>query len=93
MSVLRLANRLRWGVGVQPACLAHPEWTLPEGFMCVVSGWGMTDGHGSQAGSSKLRQAALNHMNDQDCNILYQEANLDTTDDMQCFGTRFECEI
>ena len=36
-----------------------------------------------------LRQAALNHMKDSDCFDLYQNANLDTTDDMQCFGTRY----
>jgi len=28
-------------------------------------------------------------MNDQDCYKLYQDANLDTTEDMQCFGTRY----
>ena len=38
--------------------------------------------------SPVLRQAALNHMKDSDCFDLYQNANLDTTDDMQCFGTR-----
>ena len=27
-------------------------------------------------------------MKDSDCFDLYQNANLDTTDDMQCFGTR-----
>jgi len=39
--------------------------------------------------SPVLRQAELNHMKDSDCFDLYQNANLDTTDDMQCFGTRF----
>ena len=38
--------------------------------------------------SPVLRQAALNYMSDSDCFDLYQNANLDTTDDMQCFGTR-----
>jgi hypothetical protein len=52
--------------------MAHPGWQIPEGFMCVVTGWGMTDGNGSPAGSRLLRQAALNHMNDQDCYTLYQ---------------------
>jgi len=57
VSVLKLKNRIRWGVGVQPACLSHQGWQIPEGFLCVVSGWGMTDGHGSPAGSRTLRQA------------------------------------
>lgn len=87
VSVLKLKNRLRFGQHVQPACMAHVGWRIPEGFMCVVTGWGQQT---SSAGSTSnvLRQAALNHLNDESCFDLYQNANLDTTPDMQCFGTR-----
>jgi len=59
VSVIRVKDRIRWGVGVQPACLAHPGWSLPNGFICVVTGWGMTDGFGNQAGSRTLLQARV----------------------------------
>ena len=60
--------------------------------------WKLKKNHMSHTGVSRcelktvspiLRQAALNHMKDSDCFDLYQNANLDTTDDMQCFGTRY----
>ena len=41
-SVLKLKNKTRFGEHVQPACMAHVGWQLPEGFMCVVTGWGQT---------------------------------------------------
>ena len=87
VSVLKLKNRIRFGEHVQPACMAHVGWKIPEGFMCVVSGWGQTTSSASSL-SKVLNQAALNHMKDSDCFVLYQNAGLDTTDDMQCFGTR-----
>ena len=87
--MLKLKGSFSFNDYVQPACLAHKDWTLPDGFMCVVSGWGMTSESSSGAGSPVLRQAALNYMNDDDCHKLYKEGNgLETTDDMQCFGTR-----
>ena len=43
----------------------------------------MLSGSGSPQGSRTMRQAAINHMNDEDCYTLYQFAGLDTTDDMQ----------
>ena len=60
---------------------------MPEGFLCVVTGWGQTSSSASSA-SQILLQAPLNHLKDPDCYDLYQHAGLDTTDDMQCFGTR-----
>ena len=88
VSVLKMKEAFTFTDAVQPACLAHKGWELPDGFICVVSGFGMESGSGSPAGSRYLRQAALNYMNDPDCFVLYQNAGLDTTDDMQCFGTR-----
>ena len=87
VSVLKLKNRIRFGEHVQPACMAHVGWRIPEGFMCVVTGWGQTSSSASSA-SQILLQAALNHLKDPDCFDLYQFAGLDTTDDMQCYGTR-----
>ena len=52
--------------------------------MCFVTGWGQTSSSASQI----LLRATLNHLKDPDCSNLYQFAGLDTTDDMQCYGTR-----
>ena len=48
----------------------------------------MLSGSGSPQGSRTMRQAAINHMNDEDCYTLYQFAGLDTTDDMQVLLTK-----
>ena len=85
--MLKLKNRIRFGEHVQPACMAHVGWRMPEGFMCVVTGWGQTSSSAASA-SQILLQATLNHLKDPDCFDLYQHAGLDTTNDMQCFGTR-----
>ncbi|CBY30493.1 unnamed protein product [Oikopleura dioica] len=87
--MLKLKGSYTFNDFIQPACLAHKDWALPDGFLCVVSGWGMTSESSSGAGSPVLRQAALNYMNDDDCHSLYKDGNgLLTSDDMQCFGTR-----
>ena len=47
VSVLKLKNRIRYGEHIQPACMAHVGWRIPEGFMCVVSGFGQTTSSGA----------------------------------------------
>ncbi len=49
--MLKLKGSYTFNDFIQPACLAHKDWTLPDGFLCVVSGWGMTSESSSGAGS------------------------------------------
>ncbi|CAK8674593.1 unnamed protein product [Clavelina lepadiformis] len=70
---------------VSVACEAHKDWDFPANMQCVVTGWGVTVEGGNQV-TDKLQQAPLPLLSDQDCYDLYQEANLDTTPDMQCAG-------
>ncbi|XP_077973771.1 chymotrypsin B-like [Styela clava] len=70
---------------VSLACEAHAGWSFLAGMQCVVTGWGVTK-EGGNIGTGILQQAPLPLMSDTDCYTLYQEANLDTTSDMQCAG-------
>ena len=56
-SVLKLKNKTRFGEHVQPACMAHVGWQLPEGFMCVVTGWGQTS-----SSSTRLLNSSIGSM-------------------------------
>jgi len=58
VSVIEIKDRLTWSDAVQPACMAHRGWELPDGYMCVVTGWGQTAGTGNY-GSKELRQAKV----------------------------------
>lgn len=82
ISVLRLAQRLRIGTGVEPVPMAPSTIVIPPGSLCYVSGWGKLSDAGKNP--AQLQAVAVPAISQSDCKSIYRQYTINER--MICAG-------
>jgi len=65
IAVIKLSEDIQFNDAVQPICLPQSNWIYADGGKFLVTGWGLTSGHGHS--SDVLKQAILPNHDERSC--------------------------